>query len=117
MKHELPVVQPEGIKELWESQFKVFSWYHFVIDLPAPVFIVTTLKENGLANAQLSAWGMMAGSGKEPKFILQVHNYTDSRKLIEKTGEFVINFPGISLKDKFMKTTGHFDKDTDEIIA
>ncbi len=117
MKYELPVIPPEGTKNLWEGQFTVFSWYHFVINIPAPVFMVTTLKENGLANAQLSAWGMMGGSGKEPKFILQVHNHTETRQLIEKTKEFVINYPGVALKDKFMKTINRFDVSTDEIIA
>lgn len=117
MKVELPVQVPDWIKESWEGQFEVFPWYYFAIDLPSPIFIITTLKENGLANAQLSTWGMIAGSGNEPKFILMVHNYTDTRKLIEKTGEFVINFPGINLKNEFMNTVKPFDNATDEILA
>ncbi len=117
MKVELPVQIPSWIKESWEGQFEVFPWYYFAIDLPSPIFIITTLKDNGLANAQLSTWGMIAGSGNEPKFILMVHNYTETRKLIEKTGEFVINFPDISLKNKFRNTINPFDSNTDEIIA
>lgn len=117
MKIELPVIAPSHIKEQWESQFSVFSYYSFVIDVPAPVFIITTLKENGLANAALSAWGMMAGSGKEPKFILQVHNYTESRKLIEQNGEFVINYPSMPLYMEMRNTVNHFDDNTDEILA
>lgn len=117
MKIELPVQIPSWIKESWEGQFEVFPWYYFAIDLPSPIFIITTLKDNGLANAQLSTWGMIAGLGNEPKFILMVHNYTETRKLIEKTGEFVINFPDISLKNKFRNTINPFDSNTDEIIA
>lgn len=117
MKMELPVQLPDCIKESWEGQFEVFPWYYFAINLPSPIFIITTLKENGLANAQLSTWGMIAGSGNEPKFILMVHNYTETRKLIEKTGEFVINFPDISLRNKFRNTISRFDNDTDEILA
>ena len=48
MRIELPAVPPESIKEQWPGQFSVFSYYAFVIDVPAPVFIITTLKENGL---------------------------------------------------------------------
>jgi flavin reductase (DIM6/NTAB) family NADH-FMN oxidoreductase RutF len=117
MKIELPVNPPEHIKEQWEGQFSVFSPYAFMIDVPMPVFIVTTLKGNGLANAALSAWGMMAGSGKEPKFILQVHNYTESRKLIEQNGEFVVNYPSIELYREMRKTVDRYDGDTDEILA
>lgn len=70
MKKKLPLMPPKGIKETWEGQFSVFSWYNFVLNVPSAVFIVTTLKENGHANAQLNAWGMMIGSGKEQKFLL-----------------------------------------------
>lgn len=117
MKIELPVSTPAHIREQWEGQFSVFSYYSFVIDVPMPVFIITTLKENGLANAALSAWGMMAGSGREPKFILQVHNYTESRRLIERNGEFVINFPSMKLKQEMRNTVKRYDDATDEILA
>jgi flavin reductase (DIM6/NTAB) family NADH-FMN oxidoreductase RutF len=108
---------PPHLKEQWDGQFSVFSYYTFVIDVPAPLFIVTTLKENGLANAALSAWGMMAGSGKEPKFLLQVHNYTESRRLIGQNGEFVINYPSIALYRQMRNTVNRYDDQTDEILA
>lgn len=117
MRIELPVTMPEHIQERWEGQFSLFSPYTFLIDVPAPVFIVTTLKENGLANASLSTWGMMAGNGKEPKFILQVHNYSDTRRLIERNGEFVVNYPSLALRKEFCNTWEKFDGDTDEILA
>lgn len=117
MKIELPEKPPEHIKEQWEGQFSLFSYIGFVVGVPAPMFIVTTLKENGLPNAALSAWGMMAGSGLEPKFILQVHNYTDSRRLIERNGEFVVNFPSITLTKQMRATVNRYDTDTDEVQA
>jgi flavin reductase (DIM6/NTAB) family NADH-FMN oxidoreductase RutF len=117
MKIELPLTPPEHVKEQWPGQFSVFSYYSFVVDVPSPVFIITTLKESGLANAALSAWGMMAGSGKEPKFLLQVHNYTESRRLIESTGEFVVNFPSLKLKREMRNTVKPYDGNTDEILA
>lgn len=117
LRIELPIVPPPHIREQWDGQFSVFSPYTFLINVPAPVFIITTLKGNGLANAALSAWGMMAGSGKEPKFILTVHNYTDSRKLIEQNGEFVINYTSISLYKEMQNTEKHYDGITDEILA
>lgn len=117
MKIELPVIPPAQLKEQWGGQFSVFSYYAFVIDVPSPVFIITTLKQNGLANAALSAWGMPGGSGKEPKFFLQVHNYTESRALIERNGEFVVNYPSILLYRKMRNTVNRFDHETDEILA
>ena len=117
MKIELPVIPPESIKEAWPGQFSIFSWYAFVINVPMPMFIVTTLKENGLANAQLNAWGMVIGSGKEPKFIFEVLNNSDTLRILKTNGEFVISYPSLSLKEKFMKTISHFGDLDDEIIA
>lgn len=117
MKLELPLQPPADIKEQWEGQFSVFSWYSFIVGAPLPIFIVTTLKENGLANAQLNAWGMLIGSGKEPKFIMQILKDSDTYRLIRKNREFVINYPSLKLKTQFMKTITHFAHDTDEITA
>ena len=74
MKIDFPVYPPKDVKPGWEGQFQVFSWYNFVINIPTSVYIITTRKENGLPNAQLNAWGMLLGSGKEPKFLLQLLN-------------------------------------------
>lgn len=117
MKIELPLIPPKDVKEAWEGQYSVFSWYNFVINVPSTIFIVTTLKENGRANAQLNAWGMMIGSGKEPKFLLQVLNNSDTYRLIKKNKEFVISYPSFSLHEKFMKTITHYEGEVDELIA
>ena len=87
------------------------------MNVPTPVFLVTTRKENGLSNVQLNAWGMLIGSGTEPKFILQVMNNSDTLRLIERNKEFVINLPSYSLKERLLKAAEHFDAETDEIAA
>ena len=117
MKFELPIMPGENIKEAWPGQFSIFSWYAFVVNVPMPMFIVTTLKENGLANAQLSAWGMMIGSGKEPKFIFEVLNNSDTLRLIKTNEEFVVSYPSLNLKEEFMKTILHFGDNEDEILC
>lgn len=66
----------------------MFSWYNFVLNIPTAVFIVSTQKENGLPNAQLNAWGMLLGSGREPKFMLQLMNNSDTFRLIRANQEF-----------------------------
>jgi hypothetical protein len=45
----------------------VFFWYNFAINIPSTVFIVSALKENGLGNVQLNAWGIWAGFPAEFK--------------------------------------------------
>ncbi|MFZ5354502.1 MAG: flavin reductase family protein [Bacillota bacterium] len=117
MKIDLPVIVPKDIKPGWEGHFELFSWYTSLINIPVNVFMVTTLKDNGAANVQLNAWGMIIGSGKEPKFILQVGIESDTYKLIEKTKEFVISIPSYNLKDKLYNAAKHYEEDTDEVLA
>lgn len=115
-KIELPIV-PAGIEPAWPGQFEVFSWLNFAVNIPTPVYMITTLKPNGLSNVQLSCWGMFAGSGDEPKFVLMVHNYTDTYGLIKANGEFVVNLASIALKDQLTRTISKYDADTDEVLA
>lgn len=117
MKIDFPVTPPLDVQEGWKGQFKVFSWYNFVLNIPTAVFIVTTRKENGLPNAQLNAWGMLVGSGTEPKFLLQVMNKSDTLRLIQAYQEFVVNFPRIDLAPRFSRTTTHYPEHVDEITA
>jgi len=117
MKIDLPVMPPAEIEQGWDGQFQVFSWYNFVLNIPSAVYIITTQKENGLPNAQLNAWGLLLGSGQEPKFILQLMNNSDTVRLIKANQEFVVNFPSYDLKQRFMKTTTHYPHEVDEITA
>jgi hypothetical protein len=82
MKIDLPVIPPADIQQGWDGQFQVFSWYNFVLNIPTAVFIVTTQKENGLPNAQLNAWGMLLGSGREPKVTVQGVSPADSNQYL-----------------------------------
>ena len=117
MKIDFPVTSPQGVRPGWEGQFQVFSWYNFVLNVPTPLYIVTTLKKNGLPNAQLTAWGMLLGSGLEPKFMLQLMNTSDTLSLIERTGEFVVNFPSYELKERLLRCTVHYPEGVDELSA
>jgi flavin reductase (DIM6/NTAB) family NADH-FMN oxidoreductase RutF len=117
MKIDLAVAPPADIQQGWQGQFKVFSWYNFVLNIPSAVYIITTLKENGLPNAQLNAWAMLLGAGQEPKFMLQLMNGSDTLRLIKDNREFVVNFPSLKLRQQFMQTTTHYPHEVDEIAA
>lgn len=95
----------------------MFSWYKYVLNISADVYIVTAKKENGLPNTQLNAWGMLPGFGRKPKYMLQMMNNSDTFLLNKANREFVVNFPGYGLKKQFMKTTKHYPPEADEISA
>ena len=117
MKIDLPLTPPADVQQGWGGQFAIFSWYNFVLNVPTALYVVTTLKENGLPNAQLNAWGLLLGSGSEPKFMLQLINSSDTLRLIEAHKEFVVNLPDYDLKELFVRTTEHYGDEVDEITA
>ena len=117
MKIDFPVKPPADVRPGWDGQFQIFSWYNFVVNIPTAVYIITTRKENGLPNAQLNAWGMLLGSGVEPKFIMQVMNGSDTLRLVKANREFVVNFPSMDLREQFRKTTTHYPDEVDEITT
>ncbi|MDP4093413.1 MAG: flavin reductase [Bacillota bacterium] len=116
MKIELGAATPEGLKENYPGQFEVGRWLDNIIPFPMQIFIVTTRKKNGLNNAQLNSWGMTAGPGSKPRFLFQDMEYTDTYKLINVTGEFVINLFPKEIRDNAFKTALHYEENIDEVL-
>ena len=61
MKHEIGITQPGYLVEDWPGKYEHFSWLEYVVNVPNPVFLVTTRKPNGAPNANLHAWGLLTG--------------------------------------------------------
>lgn len=117
VKIELPVAPDGFVADGYPGQFATMTWLMTAMGAPAALFMVTTRKRSGLANVQPNYWGMLLGSGAEPRFLLMVHNYTDTLRLIRENGEFVINYASAELSDRILRTAGTYDEDTDEVLA
>ena len=117
MKKELPIIPPSEIKESWPGQFEIGRWLDNLIPFPMQVFIITTMKSNGLNNAQLNSWGMTIGPGSHPCFLFSVLINSDTYRYIRKNKEFVVNLPSIRIKEKALKTAKHYKNDEDELLA
>ena len=117
MKIELPLKRLPHIQENWPGQFEVFSYFNQAVNLPSVLFVVTTKKENGLPNAQPNAWGMLLGSGDEPKFVFSLMRSHDTYRLLKVHGECIINIPSDDIREKVLKTMEHFGDGEDEIKA
>ncbi len=74
-KHEFDIGKPKNLQEEWPGQYKIFSWLEYVVNMPYPIFIITTYKANGKANANLWAWGFFAG-GENSFYCNVVHTGT-----------------------------------------
>lgn len=97
MKHEIGVTQPDYLIEDWPGKFDTFSWLEYIVTVPNPIFLVTTYKENGKANANLHSWGFPVGDRDNFSFLLALLDGTHTFANILRTSEFCVNYP--SLKD------------------
>ena len=95
-----------------------FSWMDFVTAIPAPLFVVTSYKSNGMPNACLQSWACFKGMGQSFYAIISsVNKAGHMYKTIRETGEAVLNFPSAAIYDRCMDTVHNNQWDADEITA
>lgn len=95
-----------------------FNWLEFVTSIPTPMFLVTSYKSNGLANACMQSWGCFttADHAKHYCVILSsVNKNGHLYKTLQDTKEAVINFLSADIYDKAMNTIRNNQWETDEI--
>lgn len=117
MKIELSNQLPENFKENWPGQYDVFSLYETLLGIPHLLFVITTLKENGLPNASYGGWSSFSGDGGGFFAILPVMRTTHTFKNILRDRQFVINFISYDHDPKCWETIRNNRDDTDEIAA
>jgi len=116
MKREISIERPSYLKAAWPGKYKVFSWLEYVVNIPYPVFIITTLKENGRANACLHSWGCFGGDEKGYYSILTMLRSYHTYANIVRSGDWCINFPSADQQEQCMKTIECNGPDNDEIL-
>ncbi len=106
---------PEKMKHLetWG-----FNWLEFVTSIPAPMFLVTSYKSNGKANACMQSWASFTTGDKGTRFfalLSSVNKNGHLYKTIMQEKCAVINFMSADLYDFSMKTIINNQFEVDEI--
>ncbi len=114
-KHEFDIEKPKNLQEEWPGQYKIFSWLEYVVNIPYPIFIITTYKANGKANATLWSWGFFAGEENGFYSLIALTDTTHTYENIKRTKEWCINIPSLDFKEECFKTTEHNQFNDDEI--
>lgn len=97
-----------------------FSWKEFVMNVPSPMFLVTSYKSNGMPNACMQSWATFASAGQGNGFyaiLASVYKGGHLYKTLSERGDAVINFMNASLYDACMATIRNNGFDTDEIAS
>jgi flavin reductase (DIM6/NTAB) family NADH-FMN oxidoreductase RutF len=115
MKHEIAISTPENLEEIWPGSYNLFSWLDYVVNIPQPIFIITTRKENGAPNACLHAWGFLVGDRDNYTSILGVMDSTHTYANILREGEWCLNYPSLDDYQKCFETIHVNEAGNDEI--
>ncbi|MBN1409444.1 MAG: flavin reductase [Spirochaetales bacterium] len=116
MKKEFDVKKPDCLKPEWPGKYELFSWLDYVFNIPYPVFIITTLKQNGKPNANLHSWGFFTGDDGNYYSVLSILKTYHTYQNIKNTSEWCINFPVLGQKESAFKTIENNKPENDEII-
>lgn len=110
--------KPESFQEQWPGEFTSFSWQDFLTCIPSPLFLVTSYKDNGKANACLQSWSTFLGENGE--FICLMGGVNKNGHLyrtLRDTGCCVLNFPSRDVFDRCAATIEHNGWEEDELAA
>ena len=115
MRHEINITQPEFLVEDWPGKYEIFSWLEYVVTVPNPIFIITTRKANGAANANLQAWGMLIGEKGNYSSVFALLDNTHTYTNILREGEWCVGFPSFEHYRQCFETIHCNAPDNDEI--
>ena len=116
MKHEIGIDQPSYLVEDWPNKYDVFSWLEYVVTVPNPIFVVTTRKANGAANANLHSWGFPVGERDHYSSLLTLLDGTHTYANIVREGEWCVNYPSVTHYPQCFETIRCNGPDNDEIV-
>ena len=108
---------PESMKGL---QALGFNWLEFVTSIPAPMFLVTSLKSNGKANACMQSWACFTTADHAKHYCAILSSVSKNGhlyKTLKENGDAVLNFLSEGLYEKAMATIHNNGWETDEITA
>ena len=118
MNFEHGSLKPENFKEDWEGQFNILPWMAYISAIPHVIYLITTLKENGLPNVALQGWSSFSGEGDNFFVIISgLLKRSHTLKNIIRDEEFCINFLPPQYLDNFRKTIHENSEETNEIAV
>ncbi len=116
MKHELEMTKPDYLIEDWPDKYNEFSWLEYVVSVPNSMFLVSTLKANGNANANLQSWGLLLGEEDEYWSLIAIKKGQHTYENILREREWCINYPSYKDYPKCFETIYSNGTSVDEII-
>jgi flavin reductase (DIM6/NTAB) family NADH-FMN oxidoreductase RutF len=118
VKIDVPLPIPEG-REFpdYEEKEQLGRWIWRQIQIPQLLFLVTTLKEDGIPNCEVNNWGLPFGFVPNQMFAFYCGTFHHTGRNVLRSGEFVVNIPGADIGRMATRTARAYDDAVDEIAA
>ena len=117
MKHYFTREKPDYLIEDWPGKYETFSWLEFGITVSNPIYMVTTLKEGDIPNANLQSWGLLLGEGKHNHFLMALLKHHHPYANIIRNKEWCINYISKEYLRQADDTIRNNGDETDELAA
>lgn len=118
MRIELTPQTPAGMGEDWPGQFDTFSTLEPRVGIPSGLFLVTTRKENGKANACFHGWSCFAGdTGGYYAILAGLMPGGHTHRNILRDRVFCVNFMAPAYLEACERTIAHNGEADDELAA
>jgi flavin reductase (DIM6/NTAB) family NADH-FMN oxidoreductase RutF len=112
MKTDIPIKPAKG------ADFPDYiAWVLSSILVPYPLYVITTVDEQGIPNAQPNTWGLPFGDGYGQFFLFTDWASHHTAQNVIATKEFVVNIPSEDELVQAMKTVERYPRGVDEIAA
>ena len=118
MKIEIGRDFPGWFRPAYPGEFELFSHFEVTAGIPAPLFAVTTWKENGKPNVCFHSWSCFHGD-KTAFFAVMGNLYQNTHTYANILREkcFAVNFLPMRYYDQLVETIRQNEEDTDEFAA
>lgn len=118
MKREIRIENTGLFYENWAGQFDTFSHMEFACAIPQVLFLISTLKSNGMPNLCFHSWSCFGGDAGGYFAVMQnVAHTSHTYENIVRDGEFCINFISADYYSNCIATITHNNHFDDEFLA
>ncbi len=115
-KIDVPLDVPQGVdfpEYKDKHQLRRWIWRH--IQIPYPMYVITTIDDDGVPNAEVNTWGLPFGFAPDQMFIFVCSKAHHTAQNVLRNKEFVVNIPGSNIGQRAEKTATPYPKGIDEI--
>lgn len=116
MKIDVPLSIPEG-REFpgYEEREQLGRWIWRHIQIPQPLYLISTLKRNGVPNCEVNSWGLPFGFVPDQMFAFVCWRSHHTAQNVLRDGEFVVNVPGADIGEAAERTASPYPDEVDEV--